>query len=113
MPFINLKTTEEIPQEAKDRLASEFCLIAQDCLGKGEAWVMCGFEGGASLNFRGSADSVCYVEVKAYGSLSSNGTNAMTGRLTSLLSGEFGISPDRIYVSYFDTPNWGWNGGTF
>ncbi len=113
MPFIDVKTSQELPATAEDRLSSELCAIARDCLGKGEAWVMCGFEGNAHLHFRSSDAGVCYVEVKAYGTLSADGTNEMTKRITALLSSEFGVSPDRIYVSYFPTPDWGWNGSNF
>lgn len=113
MPFINIKTTQDLPETAEPHLADELCAIAKDCLGKGESWVMCGFEGNAHLRFRDSSEAACYVEVKAYGSLSADGTNEMTARITALLAGEFGVSADRVYVAYFPVNDWGWNGGNF
>lgn len=37
----------------------------------------------------------------------------MTGKLCHLLSGELSIPADHIYVTYFPTDNWGWNGSNF
>ena len=45
MPFINMKTTATLDIAKKDALSKEFCIITRDCLGKGENWVMTGFEG--------------------------------------------------------------------
>ena len=39
--------------------------------------------------------------------------NQMTGKLCHLLSGELSIPADHIYVTYFPTDNWGWNGSNF
>ena len=48
MPFINMKTTATLDIAKKDALSKELCIITRDCLGKGENWVMTGFEGNAS-----------------------------------------------------------------
>ena len=113
MPFINTKTTAFIDQETKDALTADLCAIAQECLGKGEAWVMCGFEPEASLAFRGDVDKVCYVEVKAFGRLSPAATDNMTAEVCQLMEAQLGIPQDRCYVAYFPVDNWGWNGGNF
>lgn len=53
MPFINMKTTATLDIAKKDALSKELCIITRDCLGKGENWVMTGFEGECfSLLFR-------------------------------------------------------------
>lgn len=113
MPFINTKTTAFIDDATKDTLTKELCAIAQKCLGKGESWVMCGFEPEASLSFRGSVDQIAYVEVKAFGRLSSNATDAMTAEITNLLEDQLNIPPDACYVAYFPVENWGWSGSNF
>lgn len=64
MPFINMKTTATLDIAKKDALSKELCIITRDCLGKGENWVMTGFEGNASLCFLGSTKDIAYVEVK-------------------------------------------------
>ena len=59
MPFINMKTTATLDIAKKDALSKELCIITRDCLGKGENWVMTGFEGNASLCFLGRHQRYC------------------------------------------------------
>ena len=60
MPFINTKTTVSLSKSKKDSLTAEICRITRECLGKGENWVMTGFEDNASLFFQGDSAAVAY-----------------------------------------------------
>ena len=110
MPFINTKTTATIGSSTKDTLTAEITNITHECLGKGENWIMVGFEDNSSLSFQKNTADIAYVEVKTFGTPSSTGAGQMTAKLTSLFARELSISPDRIYVAYFSTDKWGWNG---
>ena len=37
----------------------------------------------------------------------------MTAKVCEILDKELGIPGDAVYVSYFGTSNWGWNGSNF
>ncbi len=113
MPFINTKTTKAISNSQKETLTSEFSTITRECLGKAENWVMTGYEDNASLSFQGSTENIAYVEVKTCGAPSSAGTNQMTTKVCELLERELDIPADRIYVAFFSTNDWGWNGSNF
>lgn len=113
MPFINTKTTVALSSAKKDALTSEISHITRECLGKGENWVMTGYEENASLSFQGTTSDIAYVEVKTFGTPSSAGTSQMTAKLCSLIERELSIPADHIYVAYFPTDNWGWNGSNF
>ena len=113
MPFINVKTTKELDEATKATLNAELCRITKECLGKGENWVMTGFEGGASLAFQGSTQDIAYVEVKAFGAPSAQGADQMTAGVCQLMENELIIPAGRTYVSYWGTDQWGWTGGTF
>ena len=113
MPFINTKTTASLSNSKKDILTTEICNIASECLGKGENWIMIGYEDNASLTFQGSTADIAYIEVKTFGTPSTAGASQMTAKLSSLFERELSISPDRIYVAYFPTDKWGWNGNNF
>lgn len=106
MPFINMKTTATLDIAKKDALSKELCIITRDCLGKGENWVMTGFEGNASLCFLGSTKDIAYVEVKCYGYPTKPQMNLMTRKVCTLLEEELGIPKKRIYVAYFPTEDW-------
>lgn len=110
MPFINVKTTAALDSAKKESLTSEIVGITRECLGKGENWVMTGFEDNASLSFQGSAADAAYVEVKTFGAPSSAGTGQMTAKLCAALSAVLSIPADRIYIAYYPTNAWGWNG---
>lgn len=112
MPFINTKTSVALSSAKKEALTAEIGQITRECLGKGENWIMTGYEDNASLSFQGSTQAA-YVEVKTFGTPSSAGTSQMTSKLCALLERELGIPADHIYVAYFPTDNWGWNGSNF
>lgn len=53
MPFINTKTTVPVDNTKKEMLTAALNRITRECLGKGENWVMTGFEDNMSLSFPG------------------------------------------------------------
>ena len=64
MPFINTRTTVALSDAKKETLTAEIGRITSECLGKGENWIMTGYEDNASLFFQGSAADIAYVEVR-------------------------------------------------
>ena len=113
MPFINVKTTAAIDDAKKEVLNTELCRITKECLGKGENWIMTGYEDNASLAFQGFTENIAYVEVKAFGAPSAAGADKMTSGVCQLFEKELNIPAGRTYVSYWGTDKWGWNGGNF
>ncbi len=111
MPFINIKTNKTIPaeQSLKAKLGQAITAIP----GKSESWLMLAFEPETKMYFKGSDEGCAMVQISIYGSCSAAAKQDMTGRVTDILEDELGISPDRIYVSYTDVPDWGWNGSNF
>jgi phenylpyruvate tautomerase PptA (4-oxalocrotonate tautomerase family) len=113
MPFIQVKTTKPLSAEIKEFLTKELCSITEDCLGKGANWIMTGYEDGASLSFQGSGDPIAYIEVKCYGKPQASAADAMTAKVCTLMEKELQIPASRVYVSYWGTDMWGWNGNNF
>lgn len=110
MPYINIKTNKEITREKeiiiKERLGEAITII-----GKSETWLMIEFNSNASMYFKGSDNDCAYIEVKLFGS--SSNYNEFTKCITDLISNELNILSSNIYVSYFETSNWGYNGSNF
>ncbi len=113
MPFINVKTTAAIDAAKQEVLDQELRRICKECLGKGENWVMTGYEPQATLFFQGESEAIAYVEVKCYGEPTKTAADRMTEQVCGLVETQLGIPSARIYVSYFSTDKWGWNGGNF
>ena len=113
MPFINVKTNVPVAQDKKESIKSALGKAITAIPGKSEGWLMVGIEPEYDLWFKGSDAPAAMVEVSVFGSASASAYNALTAKVTDILGGDLGISPDRVYVKYFETSNWGWNGSNF
>lgn len=110
MPFINIKTNVNVSKEKADSVKAALGSAITAIPGKSEGWLMVGIEDGYRLYFKGTDGPAAMVEVQLYGSASDNSMQTLTGSITDIIIDNFGISSDRIYVSYMLTENWGWNG---
>ncbi len=114
MPFIDVKTSAAASAEKCEAVKAALGKAISVIPGKSEGWLMVNITPDCQLWFRGdaSADSAM-VEVAVYGALSDRDADRMTSEVTRIISGELGISPDRVYVSYSEHDKWGWNGSNF
>ena len=113
MPMIEAKVTMQLPSEKRDILKSEFGK-AITIMGKPESYLMINLVDNQDLYFGGNKlDKGAYVEVKVLGSVDSGVSDKMTARVCEILQNELGIPGNAVYVSYWGTSNWGWNGGNF
>ncbi len=114
MPFINSKVSVKLDSAKKEELKSALGKIIETIPGKSEAWLMVGFEDNYSLYFKGnnSAESA-FIDVKLFGSASRETYNNLTSKICSLFNESLNIPKDRIYVTYEEVENWGYNGSNF
>lgn len=110
MPFINVKTNTAVPKDKETAIKSALGEAITAIPGKSETWLMVGIEPEYTLYFQGTDEPAAMVDVSIYGNASSSALSNLTGKISSILSAELGISPSRIYVKYSQTPDWGWNG---
>lgn len=110
MPFINVKTNVEITEDKEENIKSALGQAITAIPGKSEGWLMVEIEDNRKLYFRGTSEPAAMVEVSIFGNPSSNSLETLTSNITGIMLKDLGISTDRVYVSYFTTPNWGWNG---
>lgn len=113
MPMIQAKVTMELPQEKRDVLKAEFGK-AISLMNKPESYLMIDLSDKADLYFGGKKlDKGAYVEIKVLGNVDAGASSKMTARVCEILQSQLGIPGDAVYVSYFGTSNWGWNGSNF
>ena len=113
MPMIEANVTMQLPAEKRDILKTEFGK-AITIMGKPESYLMINLIDNQDLCFAGNKlDNGAYIEVKVLGSVDAGASDKMTARLCEILQNELGIPGDAVYVSYWGTTNWGWNGGNF
>ena len=113
MPYINTLTNVKVSEESAEKIKSRFGKAIEVFPGKSEAWLMVGIKDDYKMYFRGSDENCAFVNVSIFGSLNSDSGEKMTALVCDILSEELAISPDRIYVKYDSSADWGWNGGNF
>ena len=113
MPMINSKITGPVPEQKRDVLKTELGK-AISILGKPESYLMLGIEDNQDLYFGGKKlEKGAYVEVKVLGAVDSSASNKMTAQICQIFEQVLGIPGNAIYISYWGTSNWGYNGGNF
>lgn len=113
MPFINTKASCEIKKE-KELAIKEKLGSAVTLLGKSESWLMLEFQDNCRMYWRGKNDSdMAIVEVALLGKASNSQYDALTAKITEIISQELGIDGGNIYVKYMETEHWGYNGMNF
>lgn len=113
MPYIQVRTNKELTREKevaiKKRLGEAISI-----LNKSESWLMVEFVDRCKLYFKGEdGDNYAYVDIKIYGSSSSESYRIFTAEVSKILNEEINILPSNIYISYGEFSNWGWNGSNF
>ena len=79
-----------------------------------ESYLLINLADNQDLYFGGQKpDKGAYVEVKVLGKADHSKTNEMTARLCDVFESILGIPQDAVYISYWGTDFWGWNGSNF
>lgn len=113
MPFINTKVTTEISKE-KEAVLKERFGKALALIGKPEAYLMLNFEDKQRMWFAGNQNGeAAFVDVSILHTAPRASYEKLTAELCNIISEELLISPDRIYVKFEETENWGHAGYMF
>ena len=111
MPFINTKYSGDITPEQETAIKTALG-TAVSAIGKTENWLMVGFEPNCSLYFKGEkSEKIAFVGVNLLGNASRSAYDQMTASICKILSENLGVPADHVYVKYYPTDMWGWNGG--
>lgn len=113
MPFINVKTSTSLTEEK--RIAVKTALGESiSVMGKGETYLMVGFEEDVPLYFGGEKQEKCaFVDIKVFGDVDPDQAGQMTGLVCRTMEMVLGIPADKTYVTYQGISDWGWNGTNF
>ncbi len=113
MPHISVTTNKTVSRVDQDLLKQTLGEKIELIPRKTEKWLMCQINDNANLYFGGSRDDAVYIEVKLFGAIDRDTAELFTAETTTAVSEILGIQPDRIYISYFPTTVWGFNGRNF
>lgn len=114
MPYINIKTTAAVSRDVEQKLKSAMGEAIALIPGKTEKWLMVGIEDKCRL-WMGGDDSKpsAFVDVSVLGAPNPDAYAEVTAAVCDALDELLHVPPERVYVKYSETANWGWNGGNF
>ena len=113
MPMIEAKVSVELPVEKRDVLKAAFGK-AITILGKSENYLMINLIDKQDLYMGGKKlEKGAYIEVKVLGSVDAGQSSKMSAKICEVLEQQLGIPGNAVYISYWRTSNWGWNGSNF
>ena len=114
MPYLKIETNKILDKSAEQKLLKKTSAFTALLLNKPEKWIMVSIFHSAPMLFDGSAEPTAYLELKSIG-LSQDKCAERSHKLCALINAELGISPDRVYIEFWDINGkmFGWNGETF
>lgn len=112
MPFINTTTNVEISKE-KELILKADMGKAIELLGKNEGWLMLSFNDKASMYFKGEEAPMAFVDISVFGKSTDAQCEEMTKEMCRIFEKELNIAPDKLYVKYNGSSQWGWNNMNF
>ncbi len=115
MPLLKLQVSSgTVNEDKRDELLRTLSKAVADIIGKPEKYVMVSIEESYFL-MSGEPGPAAFVELSSIGGLNIKVNNDITKKVCSLLNKTLSISPERVYVSFYDVSanDWGWNGSTF
>jgi phenylpyruvate tautomerase len=114
MPVLKLQTNLAVVGQQAETMLRQASAAAAELLGKPERYVVAILEADTPMTFGGTTAPAAYLELKSIG-LPRERTPELSRKLTDLVAGGLGVSPDRIYIEFSDSERdlWGWNGATF
>lgn len=114
MPFIDSKVTVKLNKEKENLLKTKLGEIITNIPGKSEEYLMIGFEDNYSLYFAGKElEYGAFVNVKIFGKAKKEELQNITKDICNLYERELNIPKDKIYITYDEVENWGFNGFNF
>lgn len=111
MPYLNIRTNQEVKDEAA--LMKAASQTVSKASGKPESYVMVTIDQQKPMLFGGSDAPTAILDYRSLGLPGDR--QGFSDVLCTLISDELGIDGGRIYISMTDSErqNWGWNHSTF
>lgn len=113
MPYIHVQANIAVSEPEAAAVKTLLGQAVTALPGKTERWLMVRIEPECRMWFAGDDAPCAMVEVSVYGGAPSDAYDTLTARICEVLDAALGLPPERIYVRYAETPDWGWNSSNF
>lgn len=114
MPFITVKTNQEINKEEELKIKSGLGKAINFVPGKSEESLMVMFEDKSPIYLRGNGDKpIAFLDVAVFGNENHQGYQEFSLYTTKLINEVLKIEPNDIFIDYRDIPVFGVGGYVF
>jgi len=112
MPVLSITTNS--PVDSSPETLKKLSMCVAETLGKMENYVMVQLQHNSLMLFAGSDEPLAFVELKSI-ALPQENTSELSATLCCLISSEFNIPQNRIFIEFSDLQRhlFGWDGKTF
>ena len=111
MPYIQIVTTRQVPEDEKERIRRRLGQLIYLIPGKSESVLMIGMMDGVSMCFGGDGVEGCaMVQVHLHGQCPMEAKAALTETILAFMAEALQLSPDRMFLTLSEYPNWGFQG---
>lgn len=98
MPTVQLFTSLEPTDAARDTLLGALSKTVAEVTGKDERWVMTCLTPAAAMTFGGTAGPTCFVRVVSIGGFTEERSAALVEKVCDLVETRLGVPKERTYV---------------
>ncbi len=114
MPFINVMVSKKVTQEEQLAVKAKLGRAISVFPGKSEPYLMVNITPECNLYFGGKNDTpIAMGEIKLFGSSTREYYEKFTAEFCKIMEEELNIPQDKIYITYQEIENWGYNGFNF
>ncbi|MBQ9266244.1 MAG: tautomerase family protein [Bacilli bacterium] len=113
MPFVSIKTNQVLNDVQKEEVKAGLGKYIELLPGKTESWLMVEIDDARELYFQGKKEPAAMIEVKMFGGANQSSLENFTKKVTEFISEKINVKSSRIYISYFATIDWGFDGSNF
>lgn len=114
MPFIQVQLSLKINENQKNDLQSKLTDVVAAGFSKPKMYIMSEIEDEKSLFMGGNKlEKAAYINISLLGSANKSACQNITKSVCDILSKDFDIEGNNVYVTYHPVDLWGWNGMMF
>ncbi len=111
MPYIQINTSRELPDEQKDRIKAALGEALPAAIpGKTEAGLMVAISDRYTMYMGGTAQDAAFVDVRCFRQTDPAAKRAFTAEVFDILDRIAGFPPEQVYLNFTDHDVWGTRG---
>lgn len=110
MPYISVTIGQKLEEAQKEKLKAGLGRLITIIPGKTEPDLVVHIQDSCSLYMGGGKAPCAYIDLRIYTKTANEAKERFTREVFAFISGEFGIPPERQYLTIGEYENWGYDG---